>query len=215
MVVALARRLLAYGDTDGSNQAGRYQDPTYAPVNAALPVAIPGTVMVDPNRWQPLALDVFFTQNGIPQPQSVQSFLGARWNGVTPFALVRQGAADRPYLDPGDPPFLGGVGDGELKSSALEVIRRSSQLDPTSGISVDISPGAIGNNPLGTNDGSGYDVNPVTGKPTRPIRPGSLACGAASTCTPTTSAAASPERRSAGTRSPRPQPTSTARPRPS
>jgi hypothetical protein len=83
---------------------------------------------------------------------------------VTPFALVRQGAADRPYLDPGDPPFLGGVGDGEFKSSALELIRRSSQLDPTSGVSVDISPGAIGNNPLGTNDGTGYAVNPVTGQ---------------------------------------------------
>jgi hypothetical protein len=166
--VAVGNRIgaavIAFGDTDGSNQAGRYQDPTYTSVNAPLPVAIPGTVMVDPNRWQPLALDVFFTQNGIPQPQSVQPFLGARWNGVTPFALVRQGAPDRPYLDPGDPPFLAGVGDGEFKSSALEVIRRSSQLDPTSGVSVDISPGAVGNNPLGTNDGSGYAVNPVTGK---------------------------------------------------
>ncbi|MBI3767575.1 MAG: vanadium-dependent haloperoxidase [Deltaproteobacteria bacterium] len=164
----VAAAVLAYGATDGSNQAGHYRDPTYQPVNPPLPVAIPGTVMNDPNRWQPLALDVFFTQNGIPQPMSVQTFLGSQWNGVTPFALVRAGGNDQPYLDPGAPPLLGGVGDGDFKSSALELIRRSSQLDPTSRVVIDISPGAIGNNPLGTNDGHGFDRNPVSGRPYPP-----------------------------------------------
>ncbi len=164
----VAATVLAYGATDGSNQADHYRDPTYQPVNPPLPVAIPGTVMNDPNRWQPLALAVFFTQNGIPQPMSVQTFLGSQWNGVTPFALVRVGGTDQPYLDPGAPPLLGGTGDDDFKSSALELIRRSSQLDPTSGVVLDISPGAIGNNPLGTNDGHGYDRNPVSGRPYPP-----------------------------------------------
>ena len=33
---------------------------------------------------------------------------------------------------------------------------------------IDISPRSFGNNSLGANDGAGYDVNPVTGKPYAP-----------------------------------------------
>ena len=35
-------------------------------------------------------------------------------------------------------------------------------------MTIDIGPGAIGDNPLGTNDGDGHDVNPVTGEPYAP-----------------------------------------------
>jgi hypothetical protein len=35
-------------------------------------------------------------------------------------------------------------------------------------VTIDISPGRYGNNPLGTNDGTGHPVNPVTGQPYAP-----------------------------------------------
>ena len=44
----------------------------------------------------------------------------------------------------------------------------SSELDPGDGATVDIGPGARGDNTLGTNDGDGHDVNPATGKPYAP-----------------------------------------------
>jgi hypothetical protein len=160
--------VITFGDTDGSNQAGRYQDPTYAPVNEPLIVAVPGTVMVDPNRWQPLSLDAFVSQNGIPIPISVQKFLGPQWNGVTPFALVRTGDPAEPYLDPGPPPRLGTATDVAFKQSAVDLILRSSRLDPTDGAVLDASPATQGNNPLGTDDGDGYTANPVTGAPYPP-----------------------------------------------
>ena len=50
----IAKAVLAYGLTDGSNEAGGYADPDYKPVNPPLVVNKPGTTMTDPNRWQPL-----------------------------------------------------------------------------------------------------------------------------------------------------------------
>ena len=44
----------------------------------------------------------------------------------------------------------------------------SGRLDPADGVMIDISPASRGNNPLGTNDGQGYDVNPITGLPYEP-----------------------------------------------
>jgi hypothetical protein len=41
-------------------------------------------------------------------------------------------------------------------------------LDPADGVTIDISPGARGNNSLGANDGGGYAVNPITGEPYQP-----------------------------------------------
>ena len=43
------------------------------------------------------------------------------------------------------------------------MIRYSSLLDPAAGVIIDISPGSLGANSLGTNDGSGHEVNPSTG----------------------------------------------------
>ena len=67
------------------------------------------------------------------------------------------------YFDPGPPPQLEGDGDEEFKAGNLEVIRFSSLLDPAVAPVRDFSPGAIGNNSLGTNDGSGHALNPETG----------------------------------------------------
>ena len=43
------------------------------------------------------------------------------------------------------------------------MLRDSSLLDPSTDATIDISPRAIGANPLGSNDGRGRAVNPVTG----------------------------------------------------
>src|SRR5262249_31946431 len=48
------------------------------------------------------------------------------------------------------------------------LIRLSSVLTPDDGETIDISPGAIGNNHLGTNDGTGHPVNCATGEPYPP-----------------------------------------------
>src|SRR5206468_2923298 len=85
----IAAAVIAYGLADGSNEAGNYADPGYAPVNDPLIVKLPGTTMNDANRWQPLALDFQVTQNNIPVPDKIQKYVGSRWNGVAPFALTR------------------------------------------------------------------------------------------------------------------------------
>src|SRR5207253_1859684 len=159
----IAAAVLAYGLTDGSNQAEGYTDPNYAPVNPPLVVAQPGTSMTDPNRWQPLQLEHMISQNGIPVVNGVQQFIGPHWGGVKSFALPA-GGRDRLPMDPGGPPRLGGASDQIFKEEAIEAIRDSAALDAAAGTPIDISPGAYGNNTLGTNDGRGRPVNPVSGQ---------------------------------------------------
>ncbi len=139
----------------------------YAPVNPAMVFDLPGTEMFDPNRWQPLAFDHLVLQNGIVIGQSIQTFIGPNWGDVTSFAMSKASPADV-YHDVGAPPQLGGVGDAQFKANAVEVIRYSSMLDPTLGNMINLSPSAKGNSTLGTNDGTGYAVNPATGLPYAP-----------------------------------------------
>jgi hypothetical protein len=157
--------VIAYGLADGSNQSDGYRDPAYSPVNPPLVVAHSGTAMADPNRWQPLQLEHMISQNGIPVVNGVQQFVGSHWGGVKGFALPA-GGRDRLPLDPGPPPRLGDAAtDQAFKDQAVEVIRDSAALDPATGITLDISPAAYGNNTLGTNDGHGRPLNPSTGEP--------------------------------------------------
>ena len=118
--------------------------------------------MHDPTFWQPLALDQIVSQNGIAVPGRVQSFIGAQWGHVRGFALPpsKKGLP----IDPGKPPF-GTPETDAYKQAAVDVIRASAELDSNDRTTIDIGPGARGDNPLGTNNGDGYDVNPVTGKP--------------------------------------------------
>ena len=68
-------------------------------------------------------------------------------------------------IDPGPPPFIGDpVSDQFFKSAVVEVIAASGSLDPTDGQRIDISPRSFGNNTLGTNNGTGHHVNPITGQ---------------------------------------------------
>jgi hypothetical protein len=124
--------------------------------------------MTDPNRWQPLQIEHMISQNGIPVTNGVQQNVGPQWGGVKSFGLPAA-SGKVPPMYPGDPPRLGDPAtDQELKDQVVEVIRDSSLLDPASAATIDISPGARGNNTLGTNDGHGHAVNPVTGKPYPP-----------------------------------------------
>ncbi len=162
----IAAAAIEFGHSDGALEDERYKDPAYQPVNEPLEVAKPGTVMNDPNHWQPLALDKQISQNGLPIPGTIQSFIGPHWGHVTSFALP---ASDQGTpIDPGPPPLLGQATDDEFKAEAIEIIERSSQLDASDGVMVDIGPGALGDNSLGANDGNGHEVNPATGKPYEP-----------------------------------------------
>lgn len=156
--------IAAFAD-DGANEAKDYAPPEpYAPENPNLVVDVPGTRVDDPLHWQRLVLAQAVTQNGIPQGAGAQAYVGPHWRAVTPFSLVRS-APDAPYLDIGEPPL---ALDQKLVDAAVDIIRRSSELDIDDGVTIDISPGAYGNNPLGTNQGHGHALNPATGKPYAP-----------------------------------------------
>ena len=163
----IAAAVIAYGKTDGSLEEQRYADLTYRPVNDPLEVAVPGTTMHDPDRWQPLSLAKQIAQNGLPIPGKVQTFIGSQWGHVTPFALpVTDNGVP---IDPGPPPRLADPATSEeLKREIVDVIRKASELDATDGVTVDIGPGAAGDSTLGTNDGDGRDENPATGQPYPP-----------------------------------------------
>ncbi len=161
----IAETILALGRTDGAKETSGSVDPEYRPVNPPLVVAESGTVMVDPNRWQPLQIENMVSQNGILLASGVQAFVGSHWGYVASFGLPPAGADGTP-LDPGPPPMLGDPAtDEELKRDVVEIIRDSSRLDPADGVMIDISPGARGGNSLGTNDGTGHPLNPTTGQP--------------------------------------------------
>ena len=160
----IAKAVLDYGKADGSNEANGYAATDYRPVNPPLIVALPQIKLVDPNRWQPLQIEYQVSQNGVVLPSSVQQAVGPHWGHVTPFAVPAGGASGVPF-DPGPQPRLGDPStDALFKSQAVQVIRDSSLLDPTSATAIDVSPGALGANGLGSNDGHGRAVNPATGR---------------------------------------------------
>ena len=163
----IAEEVLAFGLSDGSNEADGYAA-EYAPVNPPLVVNRPGTVMNDPNRWQPLQLEVMVAQNGLPLDDDVQSFVGPNWGDVVPFALPTADT-DGPTVDAGPPPLLGDAAtDLQFKEAVSEVVRYGAMLDPGTGATIDISPAVQGNRVLGTYKPMGHDLNPVTGEPYAP-----------------------------------------------
>lgn len=147
----------------------------YAFVNDRMDPFLPGTLhsaanptntLLFPNIWQRMIVAGSIDQNGFPQ-NPLQGFLGAQWLWTRTFSLGRLDE-NKPWIDPGPPPFLGTATDHAFKTNLVEVIRASSQLTTADGVLVDISPNTIGNNQLGSNDGSGYTTNPVTGLPYTP-----------------------------------------------
>ena len=169
----IAATVLAFGAADGANEENDYSNRFYQPRNPPLLPGIAGNPnIVDPNLWQPLSLRFFVGQSGIPSPLGVPPFVSPEWGQVTAFALSaddltifeRGGFEYWIYFDPGPPPMIGSIGDADYRSGFEQVVEWSGQLDPTDGVMIDISPNARGNNTLGTNDGSGREINPVTGQ---------------------------------------------------
>jgi len=173
----IAETMRVFGLSDGANEANDYANLYYEPFNPPLFPALPGNPdIIDPNLWQPLVLDFFIDQAGNPIPSGVPPFLSPEWGVVTPFSLsaddltvyMRDGNEYWTYKDPGLPPQINGVGDALYRAGFEQVVEWSGFLDPSDGVMTDISPNARGDNTLGTNDGSGYDMNPITGQPYAP-----------------------------------------------
>ncbi|MBC9890206.1 MAG: hypothetical protein F7B06_10255, partial [Opitutae bacterium] len=178
----IAALYIDLGLNDGSNQANGYADTTgYEPVNRGLQFERSFLQVADPNRWQPLQFtfnilsegaveaarkdEVLEIEGGGP-PETVlrQVFFEPHWGEVATFALERK-SPQVLLVDPGPPPFLGGPGDEDFKENVIELIRLQSYLHFQDVTEINISPGVIGNNPTGTNDGNGHPVNPFTRQP--------------------------------------------------
>lgn len=195
----IAEQVIQYGLQDGSNEQVGYANRYYEPLNPPLIVANPGNpVFLEPNRWQPLTLDVFIDQSGNELPGATPEFLSPEWGRVAPFAMTEEDLSIRErdgwewwvYHDPGDPPyantsFRDGYLPDEYKWGFQLVSIWSAQLDPADGVMWDISPGAKGNVPVdqlpttiegyrdfyqpdGGDPGQGRAVNPHTGQPYEP-----------------------------------------------
>lgn len=164
----------------------------YVYTNLPLAVSLPGITdgnghtVADINHWQRLQIVDSVDQNGFPQGP-IQNYLGAQWNGVRPFSLMRTDAT-RPWIDPGPPPYFGGATHAQFVKEIVANITAGSHLTPDDGVLIDISPGAYGNNSLdfagnyGNGsfeifDGHGYTNNPITGLPYAPnvVKRGDLA----------------------------------------
>jgi hypothetical protein len=164
----IAKAVLDYGNSDGSNEANGYAATGYQAVNPPLIVALPDITIVDPNRWQPLQIEYLVSQNGVVLPSGVQTAVGPHWGHVASFGIPAGGPLGVPF-DPGPPPRLGDPAtDALFKTQALEVIRDSSLLDTARDDMIDISPAVLGHNALGSNGGPGHTINPVTGNPYAP-----------------------------------------------
>ena len=164
LVIARGLQDNSHEEVDHASYPGTYLD-----VNPALVVALPfNPTCVDPNRYQPLSLTFFVDQNGNVIPGGFPPKLAPFWGFVTPFGLAPSDmdpARPGVYLNAPAPPQLNGVGDAAWRASHEDVIHVSSMLTPDDGVMIDISPAAMGNNPLGTNAGTGRALNPVTGRP--------------------------------------------------
>lgn len=188
----IGRSLIDYGYQDGANEAAGYKNKYYQPVNPPLfPIVWGNADIKDPNRWQPIGLDVFIDQSG-HSISELPEFLGPEWGRVAPFALEesnlniyeRNGHEYWVYHDPGPPPYLGKELSDEYKWGFALVSAWSSHLYPADSVMLDISPASIGNIenfPLsiqnyrnfydflnGGDTGKGHDVNPHTGAPYTP-----------------------------------------------
>ena len=155
----IAQCLITFGLQDGSNEILGYENTVYEPVNESLIPEDPGNPdITDPNKWQPLTLEVFIDQSGQVIEGSTPPFLSPEWGQVVPFALSyedltvyeRDGFDYLVYHDPGIPPMLDHDGEegflpDEYLWGFMIVAAWASHLDPADGVMWDISPASLGN----------------------------------------------------------------------
>ncbi len=187
----IAATVIAFGASDGANEANDYANQFYLPINDPLVPALPGNPdITDANRWQPLALQFFVDQGGNLILGGYPEFLSPEWGQVSSFSLTtddltiynRDNFDYWVFHDPGPPPYFNGVEDEYYRWGFEMVSVWSAHLDPSDGVMWDISPASIGNAPLAdANDyeqyydfenggdwGTGHPVNPFTGQPYAP-----------------------------------------------
>ena len=81
----LAEQLIAYGMTDGSNEANDYANTCYEQLEPNILPEVPGTSgLVDPNRWQAVELSFAIDQSGEDSPRA-----GRRATWLPPSAQPR------------------------------------------------------------------------------------------------------------------------------
>ena len=191
----IAECIIAFGLQDGSNESQDYINQFYEPVNVPLiPENTGNPTISNPNRWQPLTLEIFIDQSGQIIEGDTPDFLSPEWGRVIPFALdyksldifSKEENEYWVYHDPGKPPMLETFEDEpflpeEYLWGFSLVAAWSSQLDPTDGVMWDISPKSLGNlsdlpdNILdyrnfydiinGGDPSGGRPLNPYTGEP--------------------------------------------------
>ncbi|MCB0633470.1 MAG: T9SS type A sorting domain-containing protein [Saprospiraceae bacterium] len=195
----LAEKIIDFGLNDNSFEQFNYSNRFYSPINPPLVTKYDGNPdIIDPNRWQPLTLDLVIDQSGNVIPVNTPPFLSPEWGQVVPFALSeedltvynRDGFDYWIYHDPGSPPQIhpdedNGVTDYHWTFSTVAIW--SSHLDHEDGVLWDISPAGFGNLDAadiprnfsdypdfydqlngGTFLGHGRAVNPYTGQPYEP-----------------------------------------------
>lgn len=188
----IAEQYIQFGHLDGANEQSGYSNTHYNPVNEFLNPSNPGNPNIsDPNRWQPLAFDLFIDQSGNVIPGEIPEFLSPEWGDVYPFSLTsdhkdtydKEGDSYHVFLDPGSPPFLDGSNSesSELYKWGFSLVSIwSSHLDPKNPTTIDISPKSLGNISFsklptqpstyssfydltqGGDISEGYDINPIT-----------------------------------------------------
>ena len=190
----IAEKYIGYGILDGSNEQFDYINQYYMPVNDPMaPIFSGNSELINPNRWQPLTLDVFVDQSGNILSETTPEFLGAEWGNVWPFGLnsddvsefERDGDVYKVYHDPGPPPLIDEDSEtNDLFTEAFSMVSVwGSHLTPLDNTVWDISPNSIGNidnntypddfseylsfyNYFEGNDsGQGYSLNPITNQP--------------------------------------------------
>jgi hypothetical protein len=113
---SIASCYLAYGASDGSNEANDHANVAYRPTNPPTEPGQPGNPnIVDLDRWQQTSLSLSIDQAGNPVNR-VPEFLSPEWGSVAAFALTandlttynRDGYDYHVYHDPGPPPSISG-----------------------------------------------------------------------------------------------------------
>jgi len=193
----IAQEIIAFGETDGSNEQNDYENLYYEPSNTDLAVEFYGNPNIeDLNRWQPLTLSLQIGQGGDTLDINTPPFLSPEWGKVVPYALSsedldikqRDGEDWYVYHDPGPPPLISEDGMGEMSElyrwGFQMVSVWSSHLDPEDETRIDISPASIGNITdypesfaeydtfydffEGGDPSNGHTLNPNTGMPYAP-----------------------------------------------
>ncbi len=153
----MADQMITFGLQDGANEADSYKNRYYETINDPLVLELyEDNDEIDPNRWQPLAFDVFIDQSGNSFPLNTPKFLSPEWGEVTPFSLknvdlevINNNFDAYVYNNPGSPVFIqesneNGIDDPYKWYFSL-VISWSAQLDPSDDVLINISPNSIGN----------------------------------------------------------------------